>query len=154
MRKTLTLLLSLLARAALSAFVTGADISSLPSLERSGVVFHDKEGKETDLLGFLAENGVECIRVRIWVDPYDQNHSGYGGGNCDLDNAIEIGRRAKGQNLGLFIDFHYSDFWADPQEIAKWCYFMTMINQSCTGQDIIIDNGETHLNSSFVWPDF
>jgi 3-oxoacyl-[acyl-carrier protein] reductase len=42
--------------------------------------------------------------------------------------------------------------WAEPQEIAQWCYFLTTINQSCTGQDIIIDNGETHLNSSFVWP--
>ncbi len=42
--------------------------------------------------------------------------------------------------------------WAEPQEMAQWCYFLTTINQSCTGQDIIIDNGETHLNSSFVWP--
>ncbi len=42
--------------------------------------------------------------------------------------------------------------WAEPQEIAQWCYFMTTINKSCTGQDIVIDNGETHLNSSFVWP--
>ena len=100
--------------ASLNAFVTGADVSSRPSLERSGVVFHDKEGKEADLIEILAENGVQCIRVRIWVAPYDQNGNGYGGGNCDLDNAIEIGRRAKAQNIGLLVDFHYSDFWADP----------------------------------------
>ncbi len=43
--------------------------------------------------------------------------------------------------------------WAEPEEMAQWCYFMTIINRSCTGQDIIIDNGETHLNSSFVWPE-
>ncbi len=42
--------------------------------------------------------------------------------------------------------------WAEPEEIAQWCYFMTVSNKSCTGQDIIIDNGETHLNASFVWP--
>lgn len=100
--------------ASLNAFVVGADVSSLPSLERSGVVFHDKEGNEGDLIEILAENGVECLRVRIWVDPYDQNGNGYGGGNCDLDNAIELGRRAREQNMGLFVDFHYSDFWADP----------------------------------------
>lgn len=43
--------------------------------------------------------------------------------------------------------------WAESEEIAQWCYFMTIINKSCTGQDIIIDNGETHLNSTFIWPE-
>lgn len=43
--------------------------------------------------------------------------------------------------------------WAEPEEIAQWCYFLTVVNRSCTGEDILIDNGETHLNSTFVWPD-
>jgi len=42
--------------------------------------------------------------------------------------------------------------WATAQEIAQWCYFMTVTNRSCTGEDILIDNGETHLNATFVWP--
>lgn len=41
--------------------------------------------------------------------------------------------------------------WASAEEIAQWCYFMTAVNTSCTGQDILIDNGEKDLNSSFVW---
>ena len=40
--------------------------------------------------------------------------------------------------------------WAAPEEIADWCYFMTNINRSMTGQDILIDNGE-QLKSNFVW---
>ncbi len=43
--------------------------------------------------------------------------------------------------------------WAEPSEIAQWCYFLTAVNKSCTGEDILIDNGETHLNSTFVWPE-
>ena len=43
--------------------------------------------------------------------------------------------------------------WASAEEIAQWCYFMTVVNRSCTGEDILIDNGETHLNASFVWPE-
>lgn len=43
--------------------------------------------------------------------------------------------------------------WAEPEEIASWIYFLTTINKSCTGEDILIDNGETHLNATFVWPD-
>ena len=42
--------------------------------------------------------------------------------------------------------------WTSAEEIAQWCYFMTVVNKSCTGEDILIDNGETHLNASFVWP--
>lgn len=40
--------------------------------------------------------------------------------------------------------------WADPEEIAEWSYFLTVINRSCTGQDIIIDNGET-VQTNFIW---
>ncbi len=43
--------------------------------------------------------------------------------------------------------------WASAEEIAQWCYFMTVVNKSCTGEDILIDNGETHLNAKFVWPE-
>lgn len=43
--------------------------------------------------------------------------------------------------------------WATPEEIAQWVYFMTVINRSCSGEDILIDNGETHLNATFVWPE-
>lgn len=43
--------------------------------------------------------------------------------------------------------------WATAEEIAEWIYFLTVINKSCTGQDILIDNGEKDLNCTFVWPD-
>ena len=43
--------------------------------------------------------------------------------------------------------------WAEPEEIAQWCHVLTVVNRSCTGEDILIDNGETHLNSTFVWPE-
>lgn len=40
--------------------------------------------------------------------------------------------------------------WAYPKEIAEWVYFMAAVNNSATGQDIIIDNGET-VKFNFVW---
>ncbi|MBG9981921.1 SDR family oxidoreductase [Aerococcaceae bacterium DSM 111020] len=40
--------------------------------------------------------------------------------------------------------------WATAEEAAQWIYFLSMVNQSCTGQDIIIDNGEFY-NHHFVW---
>lgn len=44
--------------------------------------------------------------------------------------------------------------WATADEIAEWIYFLTVVNKSCTGQDILVDNGEKDLNCTFVWPGF
>ena len=42
--------------------------------------------------------------------------------------------------------------WATPEEIADWAYFLTVVNTFCTGQNIIIDGGES-INYNFVWKD-
>ncbi len=95
-------------------FMMGVDISSLLSLEASGRVFYGFDGKEQDIFKTLSESGVNYIRVRVWNNPFDENGNGYGGGNCTVDTAIELGKRAAEYNMGLLVNFHYSDFWADP----------------------------------------
>ena len=95
-------------------FIRGMDVSSVLSLEASGVVFRDSDGQEQDLFRILSENGVNYIRVRVWNNPYDASGNGYGGGNNDAAKAAEIGRRAAKYGMRLLVDFHYSDFWADP----------------------------------------
>lgn len=97
-------------------FVMGVDVSTIISEENSGVRYYDFEGNESDLLKVLADNGVNTIRVRVWNDPFDSNGNGYGGGNNDINTAIEIGKRATSYNMNLMVDFHYSDFWADPSK--------------------------------------
>ena len=97
-------------------FIRGMDVSSLLSLENAGVKFCDEHGRGTDLLRILAEHGVNYIRVRVWNDPYDAEGRGYGGGNCDVNTACEIGSRAAKYGMKLLVDFHYSDFWADPSK--------------------------------------
>ena len=95
-------------------FIFGMDVSSVLSLEAAGVKYYDYDGAERDLFELLAENGVNYIRVRVWVDPFDADGNGYGGGNCDINVAREIGLRATANGMKLLVDFHYSDFWADP----------------------------------------
>lgn len=109
-------------------FITGADISGLISLEASGREFYGFDGKKQDLLKTLGESGVNYIRVRVWNDPFDENGNGYGGGNCTVDTAIALGKRAAAYGMGLLVDFHYSDFWADPgkQQAPKAWQDMTL----------------------------
>ena len=95
-------------------FIMGMDASCVPALEASGVRYYDFDGAERDVYEILSANGINYIRVRVWNDPFDANGNGYGGGNCDIDNAVEIGKRATAAGMKLLVNFHYSDFWADP----------------------------------------
>ncbi len=98
-------------------FIMGMDVSSYVSVTKSGVVFKDFNGNALDDKGFfnlLKSSGVNYIRIRVWNDPYDANGNGYGGGNCDIENAAVIGKLATNAGMKVLIDFHYSDFWADP----------------------------------------
>lgn len=97
-------------------FICGVDISSVLAEEESGVVYYNEAGQAQDIFQTLAENGVNYVRVRVWNDPFDENGKGYGGGNCDTAAAAEIGRRAARQQMKLCVNFHYSDFWADPSK--------------------------------------
>lgn len=97
------------------AFIRGMDASSVLVLENSGVTYYNYEGKEQDVFMTLAQSGVNYIRLRVWNDPYDENGNGYGGGNNDVATAIKLGKRATQYGMKVCIDFHYSDFWADPK---------------------------------------
>lgn len=97
----------------------GVDISSYSAEKNSGVVYRDFSGKVLDDDGFfelLKNCGVNSVRVRIWNNPYDSDGNGYGGGNCDIENACKIGSLAAKHNISVFADFHLSDFWCDPEK--------------------------------------
>ena len=97
-----------------SDFILGMDASCVPALEAGGVRYSDFDGVEKDVYEILSNNGINYIRVRIWNDPYTADGKGYGGGNCDIENAIAVGKRATQYGMKLLVNFHYSDFWADP----------------------------------------
>ena len=130
-------------------FIMGVDISSLLSLEASGRVFYGFDGKEQDIFKTLSEAGVNYIRVRVWNDPFDSNGNGYGGGNCNVDTAIELGKRAAKYGMGLLVDFHYSDFWADPgkQAAPKAWANMTLSQKTQAIYDYTAESITKILNS-------
>lgn len=114
-------------------FIKGVDISTLIAQEQSGVRYYDLNGKEVDLIDYLAQNSVNYIRIRVWNNPYDSDGNGYGGGNNDLDKAIEIGKRATEAGLNVLVDFHYSDFWADPgRQLAPKAWQEMTVDEKAT----------------------
>ncbi|MBI1278350.1 MAG: arabinogalactan endo-1,4-beta-galactosidase [Anaerolineaceae bacterium] len=101
-------------------FIMGADVSMLKQIEDSGGKFYDK-GVEKDCLTILKEHGVNWIRLRLWNDPTDADGKFLGGGNNNLVNTVVMAARAKALGFKFLLDFHYSDWWADPgkQTIPK-----------------------------------
>ena len=90
----------------------GGDISMLPKYEEAGVVYKDKSGNTvSDVLGFFNEEGLNAMRVRLFVDPSNDNDKAV----CqDLEYVKALGKRIKDAGMKLILDFHYSDTWADP----------------------------------------
>lgn len=98
--------------AAKPQFIKGADISTLQAIEDAGGKYYDN-GVERDLLDILKDRGVNAIRLRIWNDPVLAD------GYNDKAHTVEMAKRVKTAGLNLLIDFHYSDFWADPGKQEK-----------------------------------
>ncbi len=95
-------------------FYMGGDISSIIETEENGGKFYNEEGIEQDVFKILKEHGMDSVRIRIWNNPVDANGTPYANGHNDLETAIEIGKRATDCGMRVLVDFHYSDYWADP----------------------------------------
>lgn len=123
-------------------FILGMDASSVIAEEQSGVKYFDFEGNEQDVFKTLAESGVNTVRVRVWNDPYDDEGNGFGGGNCDIEKAVEIGKRATKYGMALLVDFHLSDFWADPgkQMVPRAWKDMDIAEKSTAAYEYVRDS--------------
>ena len=97
--------------ASTTTFVRGADISWLPEMEADNVKFYKSNGEEADCYDVLKEVGINAIRLRVWVD---SSKSPYQAKCCDKDATVANAIRAKAAGMDVMIDFHYSDWFADP----------------------------------------
>ncbi|MBQ8988345.1 MAG: glycosyl hydrolase 53 family protein [Prevotella sp.] len=87
-------------------FWLGADISGTTGLEARGVQLMNAKGEPRENTALMKELGLNAVRLRVWVNPRD----GFSG----KDDVLVMAKRAKAHGMALMIDFHYSDWWADP----------------------------------------
>jgi arabinogalactan endo-1,4-beta-galactosidase len=99
------------ARAASQLSMLGADVSSLQHGEDLGAKYYYANGTQGDPLQILKDNGVNYVRLRIWVNP----KNGYN----NETKVLAFAKTVKAKGLKLLIDFHYSDTWADPGHQTK-----------------------------------
>ncbi len=93
----------------------GIDISTyFEEMEHGAKYF--VENSEVEPLELFRANGVDTMRIRIWVNPRSKIGEPYLAGTCDLNNFLRLANLAKGKGYKIMLDFHYSDFWADPSK--------------------------------------
>lgn len=147
----------------------GADISFLPQLEDRKIKFHDN-GVEKDAIQILKDHGFNYVRLRIFNDP--ARDSGYSPkkGFCDLEHTKQMAKRIKAAGMKFLLDFHYSDYWADPgkqYKPAAWrglsflllkdsVYAFTKkviseLKAQGTAPDMVQIGNE--INHGMIWPD-
>jgi arabinogalactan endo-1,4-beta-galactosidase len=118
-------------------FPMGIDISTVKDLYDQGGQFYNEFNQSESLFFILKRHGVNYIRIRLWNDPFNRflDTDGqeqvvpYGGGINDLDTTLDIAIGAKAAGLKILLNFHFSDFWADPgkQVIPKaWAELPTV----------------------------
>lgn len=99
-------------------FIRGVDVSTLDMLEDLGAKYYQNNA-QGDALTVLHDNGANYVRLKLWIDPYDEDGNAYGGGNNDYATTLTLAKRAKNLGMKILIDFHLSDFWADPANQIK-----------------------------------
>jgi len=98
-----------------SEFISAVDISSYPEISNSSPIFYDLGGNQKEFLDILMENGVNTVRLRLWVNPSNE-HSGF-------NEVKQFSQTLKSKGFKIWLTLHYSDTWADPsaQEIPmQW----------------------------------
>ena len=97
-------------------FQKGMDLSFIPELEDAGVQVKDFDGTVMDPLDLVQKYGVNSVRLRIWNAP---EHVRESGGYCSYAHTLAMAKRIRAHGMSFMLDFHYSDFWADPGQQRK-----------------------------------
>ena len=94
--------------------IRGVDVGSYQALVNAGVKFYDFNGNQVSIFKVLKDAGVNWIRLRVWNNPYNADNQTYAGGDDSEFNVMKMATEASSYGMKVLLDFHYSDFWADP----------------------------------------
>lgn len=91
-------------------FIRGLDLSFTPEMEENLVKYYDGNTAKP-LLQLVKDKGINTVRIRIWNKPSNIYSS--------LAEVTALAQRVKQAGLKFWLDFHYSDYWADPGKQNK-----------------------------------
>lgn len=146
-----------------SDFTLGADISWLTEMESKGNKLYNYNGEERETTALMKEMGLNAVRLRVWVNPSEH------GNWCNKEDLLVKAKRANDLGMSVMVDFHYSDWWADPAkqnipaEWAKHKYKQLLVDVAEHTKEVLNllkENGITpkwvqvgnETSNGFLWP--
>lgn len=102
-------------------FYKGMDLSFQSELEDYNIDYKDENGNAVNLLNYVASNGTNLVRLKLWHTPQDGQNS--------FADVKAYAQRIKSKNMSFLLDFHYSDFWADPGHQTPPIAWQNMSNE-------------------------
>lgn len=150
-------------------FIKGMDLSTLREVRACGARYYD-HGQERNLLDIMRDYDVDTIRLRLWNDPKSKEGELYGAGSNDIEETIAIGKEVSEAGFGVLLNFHYSDFWADPgkqfkpkawasygvEELEKAVYDFTLESLTrilAEGVHVTLIQVGNELSNGLLWPE-
>lgn len=142
-------------------FWLGADISGTTDDESHGCFSRNAAGDTVENTLLMKQLGLDAVRLRVWVNP---KH-----GFSSKEDVLEMARRAKQHDMAIMIDFHYSDWWADPghqNQPAAWAAMeypemkRALADHTRETLQLLRDNGidvrwvqvGNETSNGFLWP--
>lgn len=149
--------------------ILGIDPSTYLEQKRLANSKYYKDGVEIDPFLEFQKNGVTHLRLRIWNNPYDEEGNPYLAGTCDINSTLELFNLLKDYGFKYIIDFHYSDFWADPgkqylpkawkdmtlEQVEKEIYKFTkecLLKLKEVGMDVEFVQIGNEITNGLCWP--
>lgn len=86
--------------------ISAVDISSFPEIDLTNPLFYDLDSNQEGFLDILKENGINTVRLRLWVNPQNQHSS--------FNEVDDFSKTLKSKGFKTWLTLHYSDTWADP----------------------------------------
>ena len=111
----------------------------------SGQEFPEYVASKSGIIGYMRNVAIRLAPRKVAV-----NSISFGGVVTDLNKPVMDDERLWNEIMKITP----LKKWVTLEEATDWIYFLTVINKSMSGQDILVDNGEKDLNPTFVWPNF
>lgn len=90
----------------IQTFYKGMDLSFQMELESYNLPYKDQNNNAIQVLPFVKQNGCNLVRLKIWHTPLDSQNT--------LAKVKAYALKIKANQMDFLLDFHYSDYWADP----------------------------------------
>ena len=125
---------------ALKSILFNASASSV-----SGQEFPRYVASKAGLVGYMRN-----VAIRVAPRGVTCNAISLGGVLTDSNDAV----MSDPEMWKAIMDVTPMKKWTTLDEVCEWVVFLTVVNRSMSGQNLLIDNGEKDLNPTFVWPGF